>query len=90
MSEVDKENERSLSGVLRRNDYEKVEPILKVLEEKGYITPKEAQKVCDKSAATVRRYLSILTDANMVISEGNTNNTIYKVTDSGALILKED
>ena len=65
--------------VLIKKDFDKVIPIIKYLEEKGYITPKEAENVCDKSAATVRRYLGILTATGIVVAEGNTNNSIYRV-----------
>lgn len=78
-------NERSLSEVLSevlsKKDFDKVAPIIKVLEEKGCVTPKEAEDVCDRSAATVRRYLGILTETGIVVSEGNTNNSIYKVVE---------
>lgn len=76
-------NERSLSEVLSevltKKDFDKVIPIIKYLEEKGYVTPKEAENICGKSAATVRRYLGILTDTGIVVTEGNTNNIIYRV-----------
>lgn len=78
-------NERSLSEVLSevlsKKDFDKVIPIVKALEEKGYITPKEAEGICDKSSATVRRYLGILTATGAVVAEGNTNNSIYKVVE---------
>ena len=68
-----------MSEVLVKKDFDKVLPIIKVLEEKGSITPKEAEKVCGRSAATVRRYLGLLTATRIVIPEGNTNNSIYRV-----------
>ena len=83
LNEVNKKNERSLSEVLSevltKKDFDKVIPIIKYLEEKGCITPKEAENVCDKSAATVSRYLGILTATGIVVAEGNTNNSIYRV-----------
>ena len=76
-------NERSLSEVLSevltKKDFDKVLPIIKILEEKGCVTPKEAVEVCNKSTATVRRYMSILTATGMIVAEGNTNNSIYWV-----------
>lgn len=76
-------NERSLSEVLSevltKKDFDKVLPIIEILEEKGCVTPKEAVEVCNKSTATVRRYMSILTATGMVVAEGNTNNSIYRV-----------
>lgn len=78
-----RKNERSLSEVLSevliKKDFDKVIPIIKYLEEKGCITPKEAENICDKSAATVRRYLGMLTATGIVVAEGNTNNIIYRV-----------
>lgn len=76
-------NERSLSEVLSevltKKDFDKVLPIIEILEEKGCVTPKEAVEVCNKSTATVRRYMSILTATGMVVAAGNTNNSIYRV-----------
>jgi ATP-dependent DNA helicase RecG len=83
MSEVSNQNERSLSevlsGVLKQSDFCKVEKIIKLIEEKGEITPKEAEAVSGKSAATVRRYLKMLVGTGYVQTEGNTNNSVYKV-----------
>lgn len=72
-------NERSLSGVLSQKDIDKVKPILNILEEKGFISPKEAERSCGKSAATVRRYLNLLVQTGIVVLEGNTNNAVYKI-----------
>lgn len=75
-------NERSLSEVLsevlKPKDYEKVKKIIDVLQEKGSITPKEAEKKCEKSVATTRRYMKILVETGYVIQEGSTNSIIYK------------
>ena len=68
-----------LSEVLTKRDFDKVLPIIEILEEKGCVTPKEAVEVCNKSTATVRRYMSILTATGMIVAEGNTNNSIYRV-----------
>ena len=77
-------NERSLSEVLsevlKASDFSKLEKIIKFIEEKGEITPKEAEAVSGKSSATVRRYLKILVGTGYVESEGNTNNSVYKIT----------
>ena len=77
------QNERSLSevlsGVLSQKDIDKVKPILNILEEKGFISPKEAERSCGKSAATVRRYLNLLVQTGIVVLEGNTNNAVYKI-----------
>ncbi len=67
-----------MSEVLTKKDFDKVLPIIKVLEEKGFITPREAENVCNRSSATVRRYLGILTAVGIVQAEGNTNNSIYR------------
>ena len=73
-------NERSLSEVLKASDFSKLEKLIKFIEEKGEITPKEAEAVSGKSAATVRRYLKILVGTGYVESEGNTNNSVYKIS----------
>ena len=84
LSEVNEKNERSLSEVLSKvlkaSDFSKLEKIIKFIEEKGEITPKEAEAVSGKSAATVRRYLQILVGTGYVESEGNTNNSVYKIS----------
>jgi ATP-dependent DNA helicase RecG len=80
MSEVSNQNERSLSEVLKQSDFCKVEKIIKFIEEKGEITPKEAETVSGKSAATVRRYLKMLVGTGYVQTKGNTNNSVYKVS----------
>lgn len=77
---VSEKNERSLSEVLKASDFSKLEKLIKFIEEKGEITPKEAEAVSGKSAATVRRYLKILVGTGYVESEGNTNNSVYKIS----------
>ena len=83
-NEVDEKNERSLSEVLsevlKASDFYKLEKIIKIIEEKGEITPKEAEEVSGKSAATVRRYLKILVGTGYVEAEGSTNNSVYKIS----------
>lgn len=69
-----------LSEVLKASDFSKLEKLIKFIEEKGEITPKEAEAVSGKSAATVRRYLKILVGTGYVESEGNTNNSVYKIS----------
>lgn len=82
----DHNSERSLSEVLSKvlseEDYKKVKPIILVMEDKGYITPKEAESVCGKSSATVRRYMTMLKNTGVICMEGNTNNIIYKITEN--------
>jgi ATP-dependent DNA helicase RecG len=68
-----------MSEVLKQSNFCKVEKIIK-LEEKGEITPKEAETVSGKSAATVRRYLKMLVATGYVETNGNTNNFVYKVS----------
>ena len=84
LSEVNEKNERSLSEVLsevlKASDFSKLEKLIKFIEEKGEITPKEAEAVSGKSAATVRRYLKIWVGTGYVESEGNTNNSVYKIS----------
>lgn len=73
-------NERSLSEVLSKKDYDKVKVIVGFIEEHGEITPKEAEKIVKKSAATVRRYFKMLVDTEWIVAEGSTNKTKYRVS----------
>ena len=68
-----------LSEVLKASDFCKLEKIIKIIEEKGEITPREAEAVSGKSAPTVRRYLKMLVGTGYVEAEGNTNNSVYKI-----------
>ena len=81
LSEVDAKNERSLSEVLKQSDFDKVKKIIVYIEENGKITPKEAEEICGKSSATVRRYLKMLAQTGYIEAEGSTNNTVYKIID---------
>ena len=56
-----------------------MQPIVEILQTEGKITPNEAIAVCGKSAATIRRYFKVLQKTGYVVSEGSTNNVIYKV-----------
>ena len=74
-------NERSLSEVLSEvlsiRNYNKVYSIIDFIEKNGKITPKEAERLTGKSAATVRRYFNLLVDSGYIAAEGSTNNIIY-------------
>lgn len=76
-------NERSLSEVLSevlsKKDYDKMEQIILYLEKNGEISPKEAERVTGKSAATVRRYLKSLSEVGVVVTSGSTTNIIYRL-----------
>lgn len=50
------------------------------MEEHGKITPKEAENITGKSAATVRRYFKILVDTRYIVAEGSTNNIVYRIS----------
>lgn len=67
-----------MSEVLSYSDYAKTEKIIAFIEEKGHITPKEAQRIVGKSAATVRRYLKLLVETGHVEAIGKTNNIVYR------------
>ncbi len=58
-----------MSEVLTKKDFDKVLPIIELLEEKGCIIPKEAEDVCDKSSATIRRYLGLLIQCKKYMDE---------------------
>ena len=69
-----------LSEVLAQKDYNKVSAIVSFMEEHGEITPKEAEAVTGKSAATVRRYFKMLTGTRYIVAEGSTNNIVYRIS----------
>lgn len=75
------QNERSLSEVLsevlNKAEYEKVLPLIEYLETYETITPKEAEELTGKSAATARRYLKILVESGVLSVSGNTNKIQY-------------
>ena len=59
-----------MSEVLKASDFSKLEKLINFIEEKGEITPKEAEAVSGKSAATARRYLKMLVGTGYVEAEG--------------------
>ena len=69
-----------MSKVLRQKDYDKVRTIVNFMEEHGEIIPKEAETIIGKSAATVRRYFKIFSDARYIVAEGSTNNIVYRIS----------
>ncbi len=69
-----------MSGALTQKDYNKVRVIVNFMEEHGEITPKKAETITGKSAATVRRYFRILADTGYIVAEGNTNNIVYRIS----------
>ncbi len=75
------ENERSLKEVLKevlsQKEYEKTLPIIEYLETNSSITTQKAKQITGKSLATAWRYLQIFVKAEILESEGNTNNAEY-------------
>ena len=72
-------NDRSLTEVLTKKNYEKVLPIIKYLDKNGKITPQVAEMLIKKSKSTTYRYLTMLVGTGYVEVCGNTNNAVYKV-----------
>jgi len=66
-----------LSGALSDVAIQNLMPILVALEANGHITPKAAQTAIGKSAATARRYLSLLCEKGLIVAQGNTNTIRY-------------
>ncbi len=76
MKVIAEKNKRSMAKELELI----VEKHIKEYEkEHGEITPKEAEAVTGKSAATVRRYFKILTGTRYIVAEGSTNNMVYHI-----------
>ena len=71
---------KKMCEILAGKDYNKVRVLIDFIEEHGEITPKEAENITKKSAATVRRYLKMLVDTRCIVAEGSTNNTKYRVS----------
>ena len=74
-------SERSLKEVLKevlnQKDYEKTLPIIEYLETNSAITTQTARQITGKSLATAWRYIQILIKADVLESDGNTNNAEY-------------
>ena len=82
VSEDANNNERSLSEVLSEAELSRLKPILDYFETHETITPQEARNLTGKSAATVRRYLSLLCERRILESTGNTSAVAYKIIKS--------
>jgi predicted HTH transcriptional regulator len=73
----ERSSERSLSEVLSEVETEKLRPILDFLESNKTITPQDVRNLTGKSAATARRYLSLLRERGILESTGSTNAKTY-------------
>ena len=67
-----------MKEVLKEAEYHRVEAIAEIIDRQGFITPSEAQSACGKSESTTWRYISMLINMGYVVSEGSTNNVVYK------------
>ena len=81
VNENERSFERSLSEVMSEVELEKIMPIVKYLQEQGNISPQKARELTGKSAATVRRYLSILCERGILTASGKTNSLVYTLND---------
>ncbi len=68
-----------LKQVLKQADYDKVIPLLDPLEEKQQLSIQEVMALTGKARTTAWRYMKMLEEANVVVSEGETNNTVYRL-----------
>ncbi len=73
-------NDRSMTEVLSKKNYEKILPIAIYLDEHKEITPQKAETIIKKSKSTVYRYLTMLVETGFVEVNGNTNNAVYRVS----------
>ena len=80
MKNFGQKNDRSLTEVLTKKNYEKVLTIIKYLYKNGKITTKIAEMVIKKSKSTTYRYLTMLVETGFVEVSGNTNNAVYKLS----------
>lgn len=60
-------------------EIKKVNPILRFFEKHDTITPQDARRVTGKSAATVRRYLTLLCEKGILEVVGNTSAVTYSL-----------
>lgn len=68
-----------MKEVLNQKDYEKTLPIIEYLETNSSITTQTVRQITGKSLATAWRYIQILVKADVLESDGNTNNEEYIV-----------
>ncbi len=66
-----------MKEVLNQKDYEKTLPIIEYLETNSSITTRTVRQITGKSLATAWRYIQILVKADVLESDGNTNNAEY-------------
>ena len=66
-----------MNEVLVPKDYEKTLPIIEYLETNSVITTQIVRQITGKSLATAWRYIQILVKADVLESNGNTNNAEY-------------
>lgn len=66
-----------MKEVLSNKDFEKVEPLIEYLEKNSQIATKTAELLLNKFNATAWRYLQILENAQVIKSDGSTNNSVY-------------
>lgn len=71
--------ETRMKQVLKQKDYDKLYPIIDLLEKNRQITIQQAMTVLDKSRTTSWRYMKMLVDVGAVEADGSTNNLIYKI-----------
>ena len=71
--------ETSLKQVLKSQDYNKLIPIIRMLEKEKEINIQEVMAITKKSRTTAWRYMRILIDLGVVETEGDTNNTVYRI-----------
>ena len=79
VSEDVNNNERSVSEVMSDAELKRIKPILDYLETHDTITPQKARKLTGKSAATIRRYFTLLCENKLLESTGNTSAVAYKI-----------
>jgi predicted transcriptional regulator len=72
------EYERIVSESLSAREKMDMASILEYLRTNEVIDNKISRELSQKSAATVRRYLSKLCDIGLLISSGTTKNTVYR------------
>lgn len=74
-------NKRSSERSVNKKDYDKVSAVIAYIEEHESFILSEAEKITKKSSATVYRHFKMLVGTICVVTEGNINNIIYRLSE---------
>ena len=70
--------ETSLKQILSEKNYEKIHPLIKLLDQGKELSIQDVISVTGKSRATAWRYMQLLNETGLIENTGNTNNVLYR------------